>query len=1306
MSKNNLFKLLFVTLFAFAATAFTGCSDDNDELTSAPVLVATPTSLSFGEEGGTRQIAIEANCAWTVNASTLEGWADVTPLSGEGSGTLTVTTYESTAAHQGVITFSLIHEYYGKWGKAETSIAVKQTVGNIPDPVGDALYEENCGTSVSKVDDRWPYVTAYEGWQRGGTLDQSGVTYGGTSSSVRNSGADYDDNTVSGAPYISVKTLEISKVNIASNTNFTFQFAAQNTVSTLSESPFTPSFGDITASSFKFEVGVNGTWYPVEFSVMALNGSAAWHQCTAMFKLPASVQTGELAFRWSGFTGGSNLRVDDLKLFEGGEGAVLGGGETPGPGDGYTFTKVSTVTSGKQYLFVADGKKAKYISTNYGYLQVDAVSDVNGKITVNSLEDAFTLTAADGGYTIMQSDNRYLIQTGNFDSFNVDAAPAEGQIFSIEPQTDGSFKILNTNVNKYMQFDAQYSSFGSYSDARGTMPFLYELGEGGGENPGPGTDPTDGTTIDFSAMGYANQDELPATIEKDGYTLTFDKGGNSNGPKWYDSGSAVRFYANNTLTVTGGTLKSIELVFGSVEYDYNKITTNVPTYAEPKWTGEAASVTFTVDGVRGEQSSEAGKQGGNRRIVKVIINGGGSGEEPGPGPEPGDATPIADILKLGQDATIENAKIVGTVISNAELNNLTSKKGLYVQDATAGLQFYCAANHEFKFGDKVQIDLSGLKVGNYNGAVQISGLALANVTKLSEGNAVEAKTVSVDDFLANKYEGQYVAIEDVQVSDLDLDKTWVSGGNHTSIQMVSKSGRNFYVFSSKYATYKDETVAQGSGTIKGIASINKGVMQIIFAQASDFAGLTGARFDAGEQPAEPKVTTAAYKDLTAESVTLGGSFEGFTAAPAEAGVEYLLFSTGTVADLNWATATKVKAASVASPFTVAVTGLIAETQYAYRAYAGDVYGEPMTFVTPAAGSSETWETVAEALAAGNHSVKATVVGINNVSVMLADNTGKILVYLGKTPSVAVGDVVTAVGEVESRFGLYQFKSTTVLTKVESGAYTQPAPVEYDGAKLDAFYNAPAYDYVTFKGTLACEPNGKFTNYYVTVAGTSTVAAAQIYRPLAAMETDLKAMDGKTVTVTGYMCGTTLVSATQTKYSNVMALSVVADGEQGGGDEPDPTGKSVALTAADIAKIGGSYADFSLTAADGSAWSGFGMLNAGYLQLGWNQNTTKDASKCYVLTPEVSGAISTITITPDSANKTYSDRVFAALPVDFVYTGQSVDEVKAAAYAYSANTVQGSTDPLTIDLKGKNLKQVVIRAVGGACYVADIKVEFE
>ena len=157
----------------------------------------------------------------------------------------------------------------------------------------------------------------------------------------------------------------------------------------------------------------------------------------------------------------------------------------------------------------------------------------------------------------------------------------------------------------------------------------------------------------------------------------------------------------------------------------------------------------------------------------------------------------------------------------------------------------CAANHEFKFGDKVKIDLSGVKLAAYNGAVQISGLALDKITKISSGNTVTPKTVKMADFLANKYEGQYVAIEGVQVAEADLSKTFVMSGSHTSINMEDAAGNKFVVFSSKYATYGTTAVPQGSGTIKGISSINNGTLQIIFTQTSDFAGLTGNRFGAG-----------------------------------------------------------------------------------------------------------------------------------------------------------------------------------------------------------------------------------------------------------------------------------------------------------------------------------------------------------------------------------------------------------------------------------------------------------------------------
>ena len=228
-----------------------------------------------------------------------------------------------------------------------------------------------------------------------------------------------------------------------------------------------------------------------------------------------------------------------------------------------------------------------------------------------------------------------------------------------------------------------------------------------------------------------------------------------------------------------------------------------------------------------------------------------AGEGGNAAPEPGEGmTSIADVLK-STGALPAGTKIQGVVISNMALNNLTSKKGMYVQDATGGLQFYLEAAHSFAYGTMIEADLSGVTLSKYNGAVQVNGLALDKITAGSTGNVVDAKTVSMADFLANKYEGQYVALEGVQVKAADLSKTWgdPAGNSHISINMEDANGNSFVVFSSKYATYKAETVAQGSGTIKGISSINNGTMQIIFTQESDFAGLTGARFDGATPPA-------------------------------------------------------------------------------------------------------------------------------------------------------------------------------------------------------------------------------------------------------------------------------------------------------------------------------------------------------------------------------------------------------------------------------------------------------------------------
>ena len=122
----------------------------------------------------------------------------------------------------------------------------------------------------------------------------------------------------------------------------------------------------------------------------------------------------------------------------------------------------------------------------------------------------------------------------------------------------------------------------------------------------PVTPPAEGesNTVTFtaSANGYSNGAAV-TTVKIDDYiTATFDKGSNSNAPKYYTTGEAIRCYGGNTFTIasTAGNVTKIVLTFASGE-GTNTITTNVGTYSNFTWTGKAKEVTFTIGGTSGHR---------------------------------------------------------------------------------------------------------------------------------------------------------------------------------------------------------------------------------------------------------------------------------------------------------------------------------------------------------------------------------------------------------------------------------------------------------------------------------------------------------------------------------------------------------------------------------------------------------------------------------------------------------------------------------------------------------------------------------
>lgn len=117
-------------------------------------------------------------------------------------------------------------------------------------------------------------------------------------------------------------------------------------------------------------------------------------------------------------------------------------------------------------------------------------------------------------------------------------------------------------------------------------------------------------SITFSSK-YSSNTVLNGTniAIDDNVSVTFANGGGTN-PQYYASGTAVRWYAKNTLTISaaaGKTITAITFTYGNSDGS-NAITASVGTFKSPDWSGSSNSVIFTVGGTSG-----------NRRISAISV---------------------------------------------------------------------------------------------------------------------------------------------------------------------------------------------------------------------------------------------------------------------------------------------------------------------------------------------------------------------------------------------------------------------------------------------------------------------------------------------------------------------------------------------------------------------------------------------------------------------------------------------------------------------------------------------------------------
>ena len=176
-------------------------------------------------------------------------------------------------------------------------------------------------------------------------------------------------------------------------------------------------------------------------------------------------------------------------------------------------------------------------------------------------------------------------------------------------------------------------------------------------------------------------------------------------------------------------------------------------------------------------------------------------------------------------------------------------------------------------------------------------------------------------------------------------------------------------------------------------------------------------------------------------------------------------------------------------------------------------------------------TIAEVIAGGSGSYtvnNAWVVATYARGCLLTDNSGAHILAFSPSVTPAVGAVVSISGNVSMYGGLPQFGSGAIITETgKTVSVVHPTPEVMDGAKLDAYLTAPVVKYVEYEGTLAV--NGSY--YNITIDGASTAVGSAQY-PSDDIKTQLAALNGKAIKVTGYLIG-----VSSSKYTNTMVVSV-------------------------------------------------------------------------------------------------------------------------------------------------------------------------
>lgn len=897
MKKLNLLRLLFGAMFLIAATAFTSCVDDNDD-DGMPYLEVAPEALTFSAEGvaeGASAVTVKSNRPWTLAFESGADW--VTPSATDGKAGTTEVEFSIPASNESR-TATLSFQLKNSYGAYFTKTVTINQGEVVPEKL---VYKETFGTTGDKTP-----VASYDGWDKTGE-GSSTVTYAGEGVDIRSNlssvgnGSAYEGSGGSnlmfgtGNTYFTVQDITLPQ----GQTGYTLTFGAS-----YFNAPNIEIYDQLTVQFSKDgEKWTNAIPYTFENFVAEKN----WNLATLNFTLKEFSEHLYIKFLSTKKPDG-NYRIDDVTLVTsaGGQQVDLDNGSvTPPVGDVELPTTVVT-QFGDSFNDVISG--VVYDSPNWAFTSSDAGYPANPKLGWfgSVFGDTFYLQCAPYSST-QKTVTAYAIMT----PFNVKAADNKVLTFKLawyfnataSAADDSKIEIVasTTVTNETITEPSVWTVVKTIEYKEGVNEINVYFDESADLSAYAASDKV---YVAFRYVGHNNTYRLDDVSFNGGATgsLVVD-------PTAISLGDAAGATAKITVTSTG---------------DW-KATVSGSGFSIDKTTGTASDTSITVTASEANASSEI------KNLGSIVVSN-----------------------DFGTKTIAVSQKGVSNDIFYESFGDLEQKldKWPYINESPYVIRSgfgYVSGTSDYKTAyasNRWTATTASPTSAGFSG----KGLMWLQAGKKAYFT-VQDLVLTTEKNLSIRF-GLY-GNTDAFDPQKDVIKLYLSSDaeNWTEIayNLENVDATPAWKWASADITLKN-TVSRLSLKIE----YPSGATGTRVDDVRIFVGTGGTEIDLGGGAATPAVTTANASNVAETTVTLGGSIANADLADYSAvGVEYVVFATGNTPD--WTGSVKVPAATKAATWTVDVTGLTKETQYAFRAYAtpntGDIlYGDHKTFITTGGGS--------------------------------------------------------------------------------------------------------------------------------------------------------------------------------------------------------------------------------------------------------------------------------------------------------------------------------------------------------------------